>query len=79
MAITGMDPGGTERHIENNHQSIAAMALPEADVIPTADGGKVANAEPEPHVLFVQEFDALIRRDFERYGGVVNAIGLNIE
>jgi tripartite-type tricarboxylate transporter receptor subunit TctC len=40
---------------------------------------KLTKVGPEPLVLSAQEFNALIRCDFERYGKVVKKIGLKIQ
>jgi len=67
-------PAGTPEPIVSRLRTEIQKAL--------ADSGlaqKLANSGPEPLVLSAQDFNALIRRDFERYGEVVKAIGLKIE
>jgi tripartite-type tricarboxylate transporter receptor subunit TctC len=67
-------PVGTPQPIVSRLRAEIHRALAEAAV---AD--KLRAIGPEPLILSAEEFAALVRRDYEKYGRLVKDIGLAIE
>jgi len=67
-------PAGTPESVVSRLHAEVHKALAERGL-----AQKLTKVGPQPLLLSVQEFNALIRRDFDRYGKVVKAIGLKIE
>lgn len=67
-------PAGTPEPVLSRLHGEVHKALADPELLQ-----KLTNAGPQPLLLSVQEFNALIRRDFDRYGELVKAIGLKIE
>lgn len=67
-------PAGTPESVVSRLHAEVDKALAERGL-----AQKLTKVGPQPLLLSAQEFNALIRRDFDRYGKVVKAIGLKIE
>jgi tripartite-type tricarboxylate transporter receptor subunit TctC len=68
-------PTGTPKEIIEKLREGVNAALAQPEVAKRL----VASGSGEPHITTPQEFDAMIRADYEKYGKVINEIGLKID